>query len=104
MNLRFVYHRHSHGDRYQEQCIVKSDRPMPFPSKSPDLNPIKVMWNALDRFIQRRPVQPRNLAELTQALNEEWQRFPQYKLRRLVASMRRRCQACRAARGRHARN
>ena len=52
---------------------------------------------------KKRPVQPRNLEELAQALNEEWQRYPQYKLRRLVSSMRRRYQICIAARGGHTR-
>ena len=78
-------------------------QPLPWPAKSPDLNPIEHVWDALDRNIQRRRVQPRTLAELGQALMEEWQRFPQYKLQRLIASMRRRCQACIAAGGGHTR-
>ena len=63
---------------------------MPWPSKSPDLNPIENVLDALDKCIQKRLVPPRNMAELIQALNDEWQRFPQWKLQRLVASMRRR--------------
>ena len=69
-------------------------QPLPWPAKSPDLNPIEHVWDALDRNIQRRRVQPRTLAELGQALMEEWQRFPQYKLQPLIALMRRRCQVC----------
>ena len=84
-----------HTARHTQQHLrTHHVQPMPWPAKSPDLNPIENVWDALDRCIQRRPVQPRNLAELTQALNDEWQRFPQYKLRRLISSMRRRCQAC----------
>ena len=93
-----------HTARHTIQHLATNQvQPMDWPSKSPDLNPIENVWDALDRCIKRRAVQPRNLVELSQALNEEWQRFPQYKLRRLVASMRRRCQACIAARGGHTR-
>lgn len=73
---------------------------LPWPAKSPDLNPIEHLWDALDMHINKRPIQPRTLAELGQALVEEWQRFPQYKM---ISSMRRRCQACIAARGGHTR-
>ena len=78
-------------------------QPHQWPAKSSDLNPIEQVWDALEKKIQQRPVQPRNLAQLGQAFIDEWQRFPQYKLRRLIASMRRRCQACIAARGGHTR-
>ena len=74
---------------------------LPWPSKSPDLNPIEHIWDALDRQIKKRPVQPRTRAELRTALADEWQRYPQYKIQRLISSMRRRCQACIAARGGH---
>lgn len=76
---------------------------LPWPSKSPDFNPIEHLWDALDQKIRKRPNQPRTLADLRQALNEEWQRFPLYIIRRLISSMRRRCQACIAARGGHTR-
>lgn len=76
---------------------------LPWPSKSPDFNPIEHLWDVLDQDIKKRPNQPRTLAELRHALKEELQRFPQYKIRRLISSMQRRCQACIAARGGHTR-
>ena len=63
---------------------------LPLPSKSADLNLIEHIWNELDKRLKKRAKR--------QALQEEWQRFPQYKIR-LVSSKRRRCQACIAARG-----
>ena len=49
----------------------------------------------------KRPRQPRTRAEVRQALQEEWNRFPQYRIRRFVASMRRWCRAVIATRGGH---
>jgi len=44
---------------------------MSFPARSPDLNPIKHVWDALGRRVKRRQRQPVNLAELATALQEE---------------------------------
>ena len=76
---------------------------LPWPSKSPDLNPIENIWDALDSKLKKRPAPPRTRGQLAQALADEWQRFPQYKIQRLISSMKRRCQACIAARGGHTR-
>lgn len=78
-------------------------QPLTWPSKSPDLNPIEHIWDALDTRIRNRPVQPRTRQELEIALHEEWVNFPQYKVQRLISSMRKRCRACIAARGGHTR-
>ena len=59
-----------------------NDQRLPWPSKGPDFNPIEHLWDALDQKINKRPNQPRTLAKLRYALNEEWLRFPQYKIRR----------------------
>jgi len=40
---------------------------LPWPSKSPDLNPIKHLWDELDRRVRQR--QPQSLDQLSQALN-----------------------------------
>ena len=74
---------------------------LPWPSKSPDLNPIEHLWDQLGKSIQRRQPQPQTLQQLSQALQEEWTRIPQARIQRLIMSMPRRCQAVLNARGGH---
>ena len=69
----------------------------PWPAVSPDIAPIEHVWDELDRRLRKRPVQPRTLAELAQALQEEWVNIPQNKIQRIITSVRRRCQAVIAA-------
>lgn len=66
---------------------------LPWPAYSPDFSPIEHLWDELNRQVRRRPQQPESVAQLTQALQEEWQRIPMVRINRLIASMRRRCQA-----------
>ena len=72
---------------------------LPWPSKSPDLNPIEHLWDELGRRVRQRQQPPLTLAQLANALQDEWRRIPQAKIRRLVQSMPRRCRAVAAARG-----
>ena len=74
---------------------------LPWPSKSPDLNPIEHLWDQLERRVRARQQPPTNLAELRQALQEEWDAIPADRVRRLTSSMRRRCLAVMAANGGH---
>ena len=74
---------------------------MDWPSRSPDLNPIEHAWDELGRRLNDRPSAPANLVQLQQALIEEWNRIPQHVIRRLIASMQRRCQAVINSRGDH---
>ena len=53
----------------------------------------------VSQSVVSHPVQPASVQELRQALLEEWDQIPQYKIRRLISSMRRRCQAVIEARG-----
>ena len=93
-------HRASITDQYLEQATIVR---MEWPARSPDLNPIEHAWDMLQTAVSSRPVQPASVQELRQALFEEWDQIPQYKIRRLISSMRRCCQAVIEARGHHTR-
>uniref|UniRef100_A0A4W5MPX7 Tc1-like transposase DDE domain-containing protein n=1 Tax=Hucho hucho TaxID=62062 RepID=A0A4W5MPX7_9TELE len=68
---------------------------LPWPAKSPGLNPIEHVWDLLDRRVRARAraIPPRNVWELAGALVEEWGNISQQELANLVQSMRRRCTA-----------
>lgn len=72
---------------------------MEWPVCSPDMNPIEHVWDIMGRQVRARPVQPKSLGELRNALLEEWDRFPQESIANLIRSMPRRCQAVIKARG-----
>ena len=93
-------HRARITDQYLEQATIVR---MEWPARSPDLNPIEHAWDMLQTAVPSRPVQPAPVQELRQALLEEWDQIPQYKIRRLISSMRRRCQAVIEAWGHHTR-
>ena len=76
---------------------------LPWPSKSPDLNPIEHLWDNLDRRLRRRQPQPQTRQQLCQALQDEWRRIPQRQIRDLIESMPRRCQSVIEANGGHTR-
>ncbi|GFV13927.1 transposable element Tcb2 transposase [Trichonephila clavipes] len=63
---------------------------MDWPAYSPDLNPIKHLWDALGKRIAARLHHPENTQQLKQMLIEEWVLLPQEMLHQLVLSMRRR--------------
>ncbi|KAK7101734.1 hypothetical protein V1264_020071 [Littorina saxatilis] len=64
---------------------------LPWPSLSPDLNPIEHAWDELGRRLNARVNAPPNRRQLFQALQQEWDNILQQTLRRLIASMPRRC-------------
>ncbi|UYV82328.1 hypothetical protein LAZ67_21001723 [Cordylochernes scorpioides] len=73
-------------------------RKMDWPARSPDLNPIEHVWDALGRRIGARYPSPRTLVELRTALLEEWGLLPLDLLQSLVNSMRARCETLIAVR------
>ena len=78
-------------------------RVLPWPAMSPDLSPIEHLWDELGRRIRNSQNPPETLAQLRTALFREWNNIPQDFIRRLIDSMRRRCQAVINARGGHTR-
>ncbi|GFU81504.1 transposable element Tcb2 transposase [Trichonephila clavipes] len=59
-------------------------------ARSPDLNPIENVWDALGRQVAGRNYPPTNKNTLIRALTEEWDKLPQQLLDNVVQSMVRR--------------
>lgn len=76
-------------------------RHLPWPSKSPDLNPIEHVWDFINRKVVARV--PQNLLQLQNFLIEEWRLIPQNYLDKLVIGMPRRINAVVEANGRNTR-
>ena len=76
---------------------------LPWPAFSPDLSPIEHLWDQLGRrvFDGRHHIHTRQ--QLFQALTREWEAILQYRIQRLIRSMRRRCQATLDVNGGHTR-
>jgi hypothetical protein len=53
----------------------------------PDMNPIEHVWDFIGRKINQCNPKCQNIDELRTAILQEWQQFPQERLRRLVRSM-----------------
>ncbi|GFS87279.1 transposable element Tcb2 transposase [Trichonephila clavipes] len=70
-------------------------------ARSPDLNPIENVWDALGRHVAGRNYPPTNKNTLTRALTEEWDKLPQQLLDIVVQSMVRRVECCITLHGGH---
>ncbi len=55
-----------------------------WPSQSPDLNPIEMLWHDLKQSFHVR--KPSNVAELKQFCKEEWTKIPPQRCERLITS------------------
>ena len=84
--------------------------PLAWPPYSPDLTPIEHMWDELDRRVRKRrnplpslppppPPPPATLAQLGNALIDEWNNIPMRTVNALVNSIQKRIRAATAARG-----
>ncbi|GFW63673.1 transposable element Tcb2 transposase [Trichonephila clavipes] len=76
------------------QCLV-------WPARSPDLNPIENVWDALGRQVAGRNYPPTNKNTLIRALTEEWHKLPQQLLDNVVQRMVRRVECCITFHGGH---
>ena len=76
---------------------------LPWPYKSPDLNPIEHLWDALDRRLRQRQPQAQTLQQLATALQEEWENITQQQIQRLIRSCPRRVRSVIAPHGGHTR-
>ena len=73
--------------KYKEQEGKINFGVLPWPSNSPDLNPIEHVWNRLKDALRDRRERPSNLEQLFSFVEEEWQRIPRDYLRTLVDSL-----------------
>ena len=67
---------------------------MEWPACSPDLNPIEHLWSHMKRNVYQKMGPNSHFADLRRYLLEEWDSIPQALVRKLVYSMRKRCQQC----------
>ncbi|GFX82636.1 DDE_3 domain-containing protein [Trichonephila clavipes] len=74
-------------------------RRMDCTARSPDLNLIEHVWDALRRAIATRNPPPRNIQEMKTALLNEWDQLPQKLINYLISSTTTRCEFCIAVRG-----
>ena len=77
--------------------------PLAWPPYSPDLTPIEHIWDELDSRVRKRRNPPATLAQLRNALIDEWNNVPMRTVNALVNSIQRRIRAATAARGGHTR-
>jgi hypothetical protein len=57
-----------------------------WPSQSPDLNPIKMLWHNRKRVVHTG--HPKNIAELKQFCKEEWSQIPSDRCAGLILNYR----------------
>ncbi|GFX87786.1 uncharacterized protein TNCV_2190621 [Trichonephila clavipes] len=72
-----------------------------WPARSPDLNPIENVWDALGRQVAGRNYPPTNKNTLIRALTEEWDKLPQQLLDYVERSMVRHVECCITLHGGH---
>ncbi|GFS86084.1 transposable element Tcb2 transposase [Trichonephila clavipes] len=72
-----------------------------WPTRSPDLNRIENVWDAMGRQVAGRNYPPTNKNTLIRALTEEWDKLPQQLLDNVVQSMVRRVECCIPLHGGH---
>jgi transposase len=72
---------------------------LPWPARSPDMNPIEHVWDELGRRIRHRENIPETIPSLQIALQEEWEQLPQDVIANLIRSVPRRLETLIAARG-----
>uniref|UniRef100_A0A3B4TRY4 Transposase Tc1-like domain-containing protein n=1 Tax=Seriola dumerili TaxID=41447 RepID=A0A3B4TRY4_SERDU len=75
----------------------KRIRTLDWPSQSPDLNPIEMLWRDLKKMVHARC--PSNLSQLAEFCKEEWAKIPMSRCERLVRGYRRRLVEVMAAKG-----
>ncbi|KAK3533109.1 hypothetical protein QTP70_007310 [Hemibagrus guttatus] len=87
-----------HTSKSTSEWLKKNKmKTLEWPSQSPDLNPIEMLWHDLKKVVHAR--KPSDVAELQQFCKDEWAKIPPQCCNRLIASYRKRLIAVVAAKG-----
>ena len=84
-----------------QQLETNSIRILDWPSQSPDLNPIEHLWAHLKRKLAIHREAPKDVEELWERVEAEWNNIPTDICQNLVKSMRNHIQALLKAKGGH---
>jgi hypothetical protein len=72
---------------------------LPWPSQSPDMNPMEHLWSELKRRINCRSKPPTSIEELWDIVQDEWNKIPVEFCQKLICSMPERVKDLRKAKG-----
>ncbi len=87
-----------HTSKSTSEWLKKNKmKTLEWPSQSPDLDPIEMLWHDLKKAVHAR--KSSNVAELQQFCQDEWAKIPPQRCNRLIASYRKRLIAVVAAKG-----
>ncbi|KAK3527282.1 hypothetical protein QTP86_018605 [Hemibagrus guttatus] len=87
-----------HTSKSTSEWLKKNKmKTLEWPTQSPDLNPIEMLWDDLKKVVHAR--KPSNVAELQQFCKDEWAKIPPQRCNRLIASYGKRLIAVVAAKG-----
>ncbi|KAG2456962.1 TCB1 transposase, partial [Polypterus senegalus] len=87
-----------HTSKSTSEWLKKNKmKTLEWPSQSPDLNPIEMLWHDLKKAVHAR--KPSNKAELQHVCKDEWAKIPPERCKRLIASYRKHLIAVIATKG-----
>lgn len=95
ISIKFIFQDNSsiHKSRVVTEWLNTNHiNTLPWPSKSPDLNPIENVWAQMVKDMYSRNFRPANVEELWLAIENAWENIGEDYTRTLILSMRNRLQ------------